>query len=308
MAPPVPSVPPSRTTPPTGTAPRERAAETDPAAPLPDLAHFLRSRRARRTPESVGLARTGTRRLSGLRRAEVAALAGISPEYYTRLEQGRQRRPSTEVLDALARALHLDEDARRHLHRLAAGPPRPLTEAVEPPLVPAATRRLLDALAEWPAYVVSPVRDILAWNAAASWLITDFAELPAEQRNFAWFAFRDPRARRLYADWPAVARGNAHRLRDAVADNPHDPRGSRLVAELTTHGDRFVEFWGEHEVRGPTTGHKELHHPAAGPLSLDYTVYVLPGPHALELVVMTAAEDSPTHRALRHAAHGRAVR
>lgn len=135
---------------PSETAPRERAVEADPTAPLPDLALFLRSRRARRTPESVGLTRTGTQRLSGLRRAEVAARAGISPEYYTRLEQGRQRRPSIEVLDALARALRLDEDARRHLHRLAAGPPRPLTEAVEPPLVPAATRRLLDALAEWP--------------------------------------------------------------------------------------------------------------------------------------------------------------
>ncbi|WP_051856259.1 helix-turn-helix domain-containing protein [Streptomyces sp. NRRL B-1347] len=143
-----------------------------PSSALPDLAHFLRSRRARLTPEAVDLPRSRTRRLNGLRRAEVAALAGISPEYYTRLEQGRQRRPSPDVLDALATALRLDDDARRHLHRLGTGSPPHLVAptTAEAPEVPETTLRLLDSLTLYPAHVVTPMRD-RSWTSmtARSW-------------------------------------------------------------------------------------------------------------------------------------------
>ncbi|MYW02460.1 helix-turn-helix transcriptional regulator [Streptomyces sp. SID3343] len=275
-----------------------------PSAALPELAHFLRSRRARLTPEVAGLPRSGTRRLNGLRRAEVAALAGISPEYYTRLEQGRQRRPSPDVLDALATALHLDDDARRHLRRLGTGSPAHLPDptAVETPDVPEATLRLLDSLILWPAHVVTPMRDIVAWNDAAAWLLFDFTELPVHQRNFAWFAFCDPRSPQFFTDWEKTARSNVHRLRHAVAADPLNERGSRLVADLTARSSRFAEIWEEHDVRGPTTGSHEIRHPRAGRLDLDYTAYVVPGAHTLELVVLTADEGSPTHKALRQAA------
>ncbi|WP_335933790.1 helix-turn-helix transcriptional regulator [Streptomyces sp. PTD5-9] len=275
-----------------------------PSAALPELAHFLRTRRARLTPEAVGLPRTSTRRLNGLRRAEVAALAGISPEYYTRLEQGRQRHPSPDVLDALADALRLDDDAHRHLHHLAAGGP---THQAGPPAatvpdVPEATLRLLDSLTLWPAHVVTPMRDILAWNDAESWLLFDYAELPPQHRNFAWFVFCDPRAPQLLTDWEKTARGNVHRLRHAVAADPHNERGSRLVADLTAHSSRFAAIWEEHDVRGPATGSHGFRHPRAGRLDLDYAAYVVPGAHMLELVVLTADEGSFTHKALERAA------
>ncbi|MET9917505.1 helix-turn-helix transcriptional regulator [Streptomyces sp. NPDC059605] len=273
-----------------------------PSAALPDLAHFLRSRRARLTPEAAGLPRSSTRRLNGLRRAEVAALSGISPEYYTRLEQGRQRRPSPDVLDALATALQLDEDSRRHLHRLGAGGPAPHGRSAEAPDVPEATLRLLGSLDLWPAHVVTPMRDILAWNDAESWLLLDFAELPVEHRNFAWFVFCDPRASRLLTDWEKTAHSNVHRLRHALASDPHNERGRRLVADLTERSNRFAAIWEEHDVQGPTIGSHGFLHPRAGRLDLDYTAYVVPGTDRLELVVLTTDEGSPTHRALEQAA------
>ncbi|MER6076230.1 helix-turn-helix transcriptional regulator [Streptomyces sp. NPDC001817] len=277
------------------------------SAALPELAHFLRSRRARLTPEAAGLPRTSTRRLTGLRRAEVAALAGISPEYYTRLEQGRQHHPSPEVLDALATALQLDNDARRHLHHLATGNLAYQTgpAAAETPDVPGATLRLLDSLTLWPAHVVTPMRDILAWNDAESWLLFDYAELPPRHRNFAWFAFCDPRAPQLLTDWEKVARSNVHRLRHALAADPLNDRGRQLVADLTAQSSWFAKIWEEHDVRGPAAGSHGFLHRRAGRLDLEYTAYVIPGTPALELVVLTADEGSPTHTALKQAATAR---
>ncbi|MEU9025486.1 helix-turn-helix transcriptional regulator [Actinomadura sp. NPDC048394] len=264
---------------------------------LPELAHFLRTRRARLSPEGAGLSPTGVRRLPGLRRSEVATLAGISPEYYTRLEQGRQRRPSPEVVDALAAALRLDRDEHRHLRRLAERP-SPSAPSSGMLAVPETTRLLLRSVQPWPAYVVSPLRDVLAWNDAAAWLLTDFSELPAGRRNLAWFTFCDPRAQDLFVDWEAVAAGNAHRLRDTLAADGHNGRGSELVNALAAQSPAFADNWERHDVRGPNTGRKKLMHPEAGPLTLEYANYLQPGPDRLELVVMTAPEDSATHRAL----------
>lgn len=270
------------------------------STPLPELAHFLRTRRAVLAPESVGLPRTSTRRLDGLRRAEVATLAGISPEYYTRLEQGRQRHPSPEVLDALAAALQLDDDGRKHLHYLAAhGSQRGDDHAqAGMPVVPETTLRLLRSLSVWPAHVVSPMRDVLAWNEASAWLHVDFATLPVEHRNFAWWVLCDPRAPKLLADWPGVVQSNVNRLRHSLAADPHNPRGRQLVADLAAQSPQFRALWDKHDVRGPTTGSKTFLHPDAGPLALDYTAYVIPGPGALELVVLTASEDTPAYAKL----------
>ncbi|WP_055566444.1 hypothetical protein [Streptomyces atriruber] len=244
-----------------------------PAVDVPtELARFLRTRRARLTPECVGLPRTAGRRLTGLRRAEVAALAT---------------------------ALRLDADGRGHLHRITARPVPPVPST--PPEAPQAALDLLRALTVWPAYLVDPMRSVLAWNAAAAWLVTDFGALPPHRRNLAWFALCDPRAKELYADWEAVARGNVHRLRNALSGRTGE---EPLLAELAASGgELFTDAWNEHEVRGPNTGHKRLNHPEAGPLTLAYTGYLLPGPERIELVVMTAPAGSPEH-ALLHARFG----
>ncbi|WP_107102045.1 transcriptional regulator, partial [Streptomyces silaceus] len=192
-------------------------------------------------------------------------------------------------------ALRLDADGRRHLHRLTARPVSP--EAPAAPEVPRTALDLLRGLTVWPAYLVGPMRDVLAWNEAAAWLVTDFGALPPHRRNLAWFALCDPAARDLFVDWEAVARGNVHRLRNALAGRAdHAP----LLAELALHGGAlFHDAWNEHEVRGPNTGHKRLHHPEAGPMTLAYTGYLLPGPAQVELVVMTAPEDSDEAALLR---------
>ncbi|MFD0339601.1 hypothetical protein ACFVH0_13020 [Streptomyces sp. NPDC127117] len=162
--------------------------------------------------------------------------------------------------------------------------------------MPEAILRLLDSLTLWSAHVVTPMRDILAWNHAGAWLVFDFAELPVEHRNFARFAFCDPRAPQLLTDWEETARSNVDRLRHAPASDPHNERGRQLVADLNARSSRFAAIWEEHDVRGPAIGSHEFRHSRAGRPDLAHTAYVIPGTHRLELVVLTADEDSPTHR------------
>lgn len=237
------------------------------------LAEFLRSARTRLTPDEVGLEDDGgaRRRVPGLRREELARLAGVSVDYYTRLEQGRSRSASAEVLDALATALHLDDAERSHLHTLARSRPtarrRPRPQHVHP-----ATLDLLDSLQSVarPAFILGRRLDVLAHNTLAGRLITDFHALPAAERNQARFVFLDPHARELYRDWSRVAADTAAMLRLDAGRHPDDPGLSALVGDLSIASAEFRRFWSDNKVHRRTTGTKDYHHPLVGNLTVTY--------------------------------------
>lgn len=259
------------------------------------MADFLRSRRDRIRPDAVGLPVNDRRRAPGLRRAEVAQLAGISPDYYMRLEQGRSVRPSPSVLDALARALLLNPDERDHLYRLARSEPAPLPRHEEERVTPV-VHRLLEQLDRIPAYVLNSRLDVLAWNPMAVALIADFTEMP--HRNLVWYAFRDPRARLFYVEWERMARQGVAQLRAATGLDPDNAATRALVEELAEHCPDFRRWWDEQDVKGPSTGHKEYRHPLVGRLSLDYVSMLLPGSVDQQLVTYTAPAGSPSQAAL----------
>ncbi|MEU6036973.1 helix-turn-helix transcriptional regulator [Actinomadura sp. NPDC047616] len=273
--------------------------------PTREMAEFLRSRRDRIRPETVGLPAGGRRRAPGLRRAEVAQLAGISPDYYMRLEQGRSVRPSPSVLDALARALLLNPDERDHLYRLARSEPAPLRrhedERVDPGVL-----RLLERLDRVPAYVLNGRLDVLAWNAMSAALVTDFAAMP--RRNLIWFAFCDPRARSFYVEWELMARHGIAQLRAATGLDPGNAATRALVEELTERSPEFRRWWDRQDVKGPSIGRKEFQHPQLGRLSLDYVGMLLPGTVDQQLVTYTAAAGSPSEAALDELAERVATR
>lgn len=233
-----------------------------------ELAAFLRTRRARLDPDCVGLAAGGRRRVPGLRREEIARLAGVSPDYYTRLEQGRQPTASPSVLDALARTLQLSAEERLHLYALAGegGP------ALTAPSVPARTaddrvRLVLEVLGDTPAIVFGPFVDIIAANRAARFLFADFDALPPLERNAVGWMLLSPVARDLYRDqWDAGARDLIGMLRMDVGRRPGDPRGDEVVGELSAASPYFRRLWTEYQVSSWQTEEKVLYHPAAGPL------------------------------------------
>ncbi|MFJ8228563.1 helix-turn-helix domain-containing protein [Streptomyces sp. NPDC094448] len=267
-----------------------------------DLGAFLRARRAQVTPEQVGLPSVGhPRRVKGLRREEVALLAAISTEYYTRLEQGRLAGASVAVLAALAAALRLDDAQTGYLHRLAgrtAAPARdrPAERAV--PRVPARTRLLLDNLRDTPAMVLGPTMSVLAWNTLAAALYGDFSALAPAERNLMRLAFLDPLVRDLYTDWEDSARACVAYVRmDAAADT--DAPGLRaLVGELADRDADFRRWWAAHDVAHKTFGTKRYHHPVAGDLTLDWQILALPDPGQC-LMVLTAPTGTASHRVLR---------
>ncbi|MDI1461659.1 helix-turn-helix domain-containing protein [Catellatospora sp. KI3] len=267
------------------------------------FAEFVRSRRARLRPADVGLPEGGTRRTPGLRRQEVAQLAGISIEYYIRLEQARGPHPSRQVLSALARALLLNSDERAHLFQLAGVLPQP---GDGPPRdVPDGIRQLLVALTEVPAYVLDAKYEILAWNDMASRLllggpVADLAAIAPEQRNVVRWTFQSPELRHHLADEQAArfARSSVADLRAARTRYPGD-RGVRdLVDELLRTSPEFGEIWSEHEVESHRTMTKRMAHPVAGPLELECQVLLVPD-RDQRLVVYTAAPGSPSAQALR---------
>ncbi|MCW2903499.1 MAG: helix-turn-helix domain protein, partial [Streptosporangiaceae bacterium] len=238
-------------------------------AHLNELGEFLKARRAELSPRTVGLPETGApRRVPGLRREEVAQLAAISTDYYTRLEQGRIQ-ASAPVLTALARVLHLNDDQRDYLFGLAgkhnARPRRRTKQKVQPQL-----QRLLDDLTTTPAIVMGRRMDILAWNSLAAALVTDFAHIPEKNRNYIRMAFTDPAMRTLYADWETVARTCVAQLRMEAAKYPDDPRLTALVGELSIQDPHFRQWWAAHHVASLSVGTKVLHHPIAGDLTLDW--------------------------------------
>ncbi|WP_456153894.1 helix-turn-helix transcriptional regulator [Saccharothrix syringae] len=246
---------------------------------MTELGAFLRARRARVDPADAGLPPVGRRRVTGLRREEVAVLAGVNPDYYARLEQGRERNPSPQVLDALGRALNLDADARDHLHRLAGVTPahRPAPAAVDPAL-----RRLLDGYPTTPAFVLDHTSDLLASNALADALFSPFTAAD----NLARMVFADPAARAFYAHWDRVAEATAAHLREGFGHDPGSPRLRALVAELSGTSAEFAALWESHVVRGKTSeGGKALVHPDVGPLTLAYQAFDVRGAAGLQLVV-----------------------
>ncbi|MFJ6789706.1 helix-turn-helix transcriptional regulator [Streptomyces angustmyceticus] len=258
-----------------------------------DLGEFLRARRAGVRPQDVGMASYGLRRVSGLRREEVAVLAGMNADYYTRLEQGRERHPSPQVLDALGRALCLDADARTHLFRLAGTVPddrfAPTAETVSSTL-----SQLMDGCAHTPAFVINRTLDILAANALADALYAPFR--PAD--NLARMAFLDPAARHFYAHWDWTAEVTVANLRQAAGLAPGDPRLRELLTALTGHSAEFTRLWNTHTVRGKTRDAKHFLHPDVGPLTLTYQALDVRDAPGQQLVVYQAEPESPSAHAL----------
>ncbi|MFB7476258.1 helix-turn-helix transcriptional regulator [Kitasatospora sp. NPDC056184] len=284
------------------TEPVERAEPAGPAArpadPRRALGEFLRARRGRVAPERVGLAGGGRRRVRGLRREELAQLAGISVDYYVRLEQGRSTQPSNEVLDALARTLGLDEAERHHLNTLACARRLPLpTPRVSPVL-----RRMLDGLgAGLPAFVTDHRLDVVAWNAPGAELLGGAGDPARRDRNQARFLFLDAASRTVHPDWADRAAEAVGQLRVAAGTWPDDAGLSALVAELCAASPEFRRIWDSGEVVMCTAGRKRLHHPLTGTLTLDFEALHVPaGPRETGLVlhVFSPGEDAAAAAAL----------
>jgi len=258
-----------------------------------EFAAFLRSRRERLTPEDVGLPRGVRRRAPGLRREEVALLAGVGTTWYTWLEQGRDVRPSAEVLAALARALRLDPTERRHLFLLNDRPP-PETPRTGPEVVPALLVRLLDSMAGQPSYVVGRRWDVLAWNRAAAAVFGDYGRLRGDERNTMHLVFADPAHRRLLVDWEAVARASLAMFRADSARYAGDPDFARLIEKLAAASAEFRAWWPKYEVIRPLGGVKRLDHPQAKRLSFEYASLAVGEPPDMRLVVFTPLAEDDT--------------
>jgi transcriptional regulator with XRE-family HTH domain len=237
-----------------------------------ELSDFLRMRRAAINPEEVGLPGGGRRRTPGLRREEVAQLAGIGTTWYTWLEQGRDVRASLDVLEALARALRLNQAERTHLILLGRGeappPCKNPAERVSPTL-----RRLIENLGPNPAYILGRRWDYLAWNDAAVALLGDFGSLPRSARNHAWLTFTDPARREMFTDWERSARVLVAKFRADSARHIGDPEFESLISALRNSSPEFSRYWERHEVSHSGEGRKDLLHPAAGLMSFSHAVF-----------------------------------
>lgn len=264
-----------------------------------ELGGFLAARRAQLTPRDVGLPATdGRRKVAGLRRVEVAQLAAISVEYYTRLEQGRVR-ASAVVLGTLARALLLDEDQQTYLYELAGkADARPRRRRPVQRVRPA-MRRLLDQLTQTPALVLGSRMDILDWNSAAIALYLDFAQVPPPRRNYVHLMFTDPVFRALHVQWEHDARVAVSALRMEAAKLHDDPELARLVGELSLHNEDFRTWWAEHRVNSAGSGTKSYRHPLVGDLTLDCDTWVSPDGSGQRLMVLTSEPGTPSFDALR---------
>ncbi|MFG2597877.1 helix-turn-helix transcriptional regulator [Streptomyces sp. NPDC048462] len=250
-----------------------------------DLGDFLRSRRARIQPGDVGLNSYGRRRVPGLRREEVAQLAGVSVDYYIRLEQGRGPSVSDAVLDAVARVLGLDETEHAHLRTVARPKPRTAAPADAQRVRPG-LRLLLDTLGGAPAFVLGRRMDVLAWNAAAD-AVLGFSELAPDARNVPRQVFLDPASHAFYPDWAAVATETVAHLRLDAGLHPHDKQLATLVGELSMSSEDFRRLWADHQVKAKAYGVKRIDHPAAGALTLPYETLDVPGDPDQCLVVYT---------------------
>ena len=269
--------------------------------PKNDIREFLSSRRARITPQQAGLPVFGdTRRVPGLRREEAAMLAGVSVDYYTKMERGNLRGVSDSVLDALARGLRLDEAERVHLFDLAraAGPmPRPRSRPAKQRVRPS-VQRILDAMTGAPALVQNARLDIFAANRLGYAVYSEMDLAPGRPANHARFVFLDPRAATFYADWDRAARETAAILRSAAGRDPYDRDLSDLVGELATQSDAFRTHWAAHNVRFHATAVKHFHHPVVGELSLNFNRLDIAADHGLTLFTYAAEPGSRSEEAL----------
>jgi transcriptional regulator with XRE-family HTH domain len=275
-----------------------------------DIREFLISRRAKVSPEQAGIPSYGKlRRVPGLRREEVAQLAGVSTDYYTRLERGSLRGVSDSVLEAVSSALHLDEAERAHLMDLARTartparrtPRRPQQQRVRPGVL-----RLLDGMTGVAALVQNGRSDVLAANLLGRALYAEVfnssmslgPDLPGKVPNQARYLFLDPGANDLYPDWNAVAATTVAMLRSESGRNPHDRALNELVGELTMRSGHLAALWAGHDVRIHTSGTKRFHHPVAGDLSLQFETLHLPGDEGQTLFTFTAEPESSSESAL----------
>jgi transcriptional regulator with XRE-family HTH domain len=271
------------------------------------IGDYLRARRELVRPGDIGIRDlTGRRRVHGLRREEVAMLAGVSTDYYVRLEQGRDQHPSPQVLNALARALHLDEDATTHLHRLATPPSPRRRKTPRPEKVPTGILRLIESWNHTPAFVHGRHMDVLAVNSLAAALIPYYVR----GENLVRVAFLDPRVRDMYGNWEHVTQSTVAGLRALVGPDDDDPRLNELVGELSVRSERFRQLWARHDARPKRSGTVRIDHPLVGPLELNYERLPIPdtdrqtlgiyhavpasaSAEALALLTTTTAEEAP---------------
>jgi transcriptional regulator with XRE-family HTH domain len=264
-----------------------------------ELADFLRARRDAVQPEQVGLPRGGARRTPGLRREEVAMLAGVSLTWYTWLEQGRRINASPDVLAAIGRALRLDEAGQAHLLALAQPSASPIAAPQEAPL---ALVRLIEALAPAPAYVLGPRWEFLAWNDAQQRLYPRITELHGIRRNLLWVLFAEPSTRDLIVDWDIHARQALAEFRAATTAHRNDPALTELVAMLQRESDEFAAWWPEQHVSGFETRLRRFRHPAAGVLTFEYQILAPVEWPTLRVAAQLAVpgDDSAQRLAVRH--------
>ena len=271
-----------------------------------EIREFLTTRRAKVTPERAGLPTFGRhRRVSGLRREEVALVAGISVEYYTRLERGNARGVSDEVLDAVSRALQLDDAERAHLRDLVrtSNEERAPRRAAGPQRVRPGIQRVVDAMSHVAAFVHNGRLDLLYANPLAAALHSELDRDPVRPPNSARFLFLDPRARTFYADWEKVAHDVVAALRGEAGRNPYDRALSDLIGLLSTRSDEFRVRWASHDVRFHRSGTKRFQHPLVGNLTLTYESLELPADPGLTIVTYSAEPGSPSEAALRELEH-----
>ncbi|WP_226357242.1 helix-turn-helix transcriptional regulator [Pseudonocardia sp. ICBG601] len=265
-----------------------------------ELADFLRRARSQCDPARAGLPADGrVRRVPGLRREEVARLAGVSSDYYARLEQGRRIVPSPAVVEAIGRALELDAAGREHLADLiglGAASPQPRTRELQ--RVRPGLRQLLDALDGEPALLLGRRMDVLAANRMATSLFVDFERFPGPHRNYARWILLDADARALFEDWEVQARAAVEALRLEAGRDPGDRATVALVAELREESPEFGRWWQEHRVHQRTHGSKRLRHPIVGALTVEYETFTPPGDPDTTLFLYTTAAGSPSREAL----------
>jgi transcriptional regulator with XRE-family HTH domain len=270
-----------------------------------EVREFLTSRRAKITPERAGLPAGSRRRVPGLRRSEVAALADMSVEYYAKLERGNLAGVSPAVLEAVARALQLDDAERAHLLHLAQAADgsdvltRPRRRSTRQWTPHRSLQWTLDAITAGPAFVRNGRMDILAANSLARAFYTDLFAHPGNQANLARFQFLDPASRRFYPDWERFADIAVAILRTEAGRDPYDKDLHDLVGELSTRSEEFRTRWGAHDVRHHGTGTKRFHHPAVGALTLAFEGLEMAAEPGLTLTVYTAEPGSPSEERLR---------